>query len=211
MAGIFASAEFTIFSTLIIFILSFGLALAVSRKYYAKKQKPYLYWSIGIWLFALAVFFEVLFAVGITYTLLVSVYLLIVSLIVNFLAFGSVKLLGGRIYPRVYATYSIVTEAFLVFFLATSKMGNVIINHIVYGILPLGVVAASSMVTFPAAILLIAIAIKSYTKGKSRKMLSIIAGVIIVSVAGTLYIVQMPVFLYYSEFIGILLLWYGLT
>ncbi len=43
----------------------------------------------------------------------------------------------------------------------------------------------------------------------SKKMLSIIAGVIIVSIAGSLYIVHFPAFLYYSEFIGISLLWFG--
>ncbi len=210
MTSIFASADFTIFSTLIIFILSFGLALLISKKYRAKKQEPYLYWSIGIWLFALGVFLEVLFAVGVTYQLLIIAYLFTVSLIVNFLAFGSVKLIKGKIYGRAYAIYSIATEAILAYFLAATRIGNIIINHIVYGILPLNVVTASSLVTFPAAILLIAIAIKSYAKGKSKKMLSIIIGVIIVSIAGTLYIVQVPAFLYYSEFVGILLLWYGL-
>ncbi len=63
--------------------------------------------------------------------------------------------------------------------------------------------------TFPAAILLILIAAISYKKKRNYKMLSIIIGVIIVAMAGTLYIVEIPVFLYYSEFIGILLLWYG--
>jgi hypothetical protein len=32
---------------------------------------------------------------------------------------------------------------------------------------------------------------------------------VVVSVAGSLYLVQFPAFLYYSEFIGILLLWLG--
>lgn len=40
-------------------------------------------------------------------------------------------------------------------------------------------------------------------------MLSIIAGVVIVSIAGSLFIAQFPAFLYYSEFIGILLLCLG--
>ena len=40
-------------------------------------------------------------------------------------------------------------------------------------------------------------------------MLSIIAGVVVVSIAGGLYIAAVPVFLYYSEFVGIILLWFG--
>ena len=53
------------------------------------------------------------------------------------------------------------------------------------------------------------IAAISYKRTRSKKMLSIIAGVIVVSIAGTLYIASFPEFLYFSEFIGILLLWAG--
>ncbi|MEM3841580.1 MAG: hypothetical protein QXN59_02730, partial [Candidatus Micrarchaeaceae archaeon] len=87
--------------------------------------------------------------------------------------------------------------------------GSIIISHVVYGALPLSVVLYSSAATFPAAIILIAIAAKSYIKKRSAKMISIIAGVLVVSTAGTLYIAAFPAFLYYSEFIGILLLWLG--
>jgi hypothetical protein len=85
----------------------------------------------------------------------------------------------------------------------------VITNHIVFGALPIFIVITSSIVTFPAAAILIAIAAISYLHRHSAKMLSIIAGVVVVSVAGTLYIAAIPAFLYYSEFIGILLLWLG--
>jgi ABC-type siderophore export system fused ATPase/permease subunit len=88
-------------------------------------------------------------------------------------------------------------------------VGNIIKEHIVFGVLPLGVTISSSFVTFPAAAFIILIAAISYKKFKSKKLLSIIAGVIIVAIAGTLYIAAIPVFLYYAEFIGILLLWIG--
>ncbi len=79
----------------------------------------------------------------------------------------------------------------------------------VFGPLPLSVVITSSIVTFPAAAILIIVAGISYYRGHDKKMLSIILGTIIVSIAGTLYIVQFPAFLYYAEFIGIVLLWLG--
>lgn len=93
--------------------------------------------------------------------------------------------------------------------LIIGSLGNILVNYIVYGILPLSVVIASSIITFPAAIIIIALALKTYFKQKKPKMISIVLGVIVVSIAGTLYVVQVPAFLYYSEFIGILLLWYG--
>jgi hypothetical protein len=49
----------------------------------------------------------------------------------------------------------------------------------------------------------------SYRKTRNKKLLSIIAGVIVVSIAGTLYIVAFPAFLYYAELAGIALLWLG--
>ena len=41
-------------------------------------------------------------------------------------------------------------------------------------------------------------------------MLSIIGGVVAVAAVGSLYTAQFPAFLHYSEFVGILLLWFGL-
>jgi hypothetical protein len=93
--------------------------------------------------------------------------------------------------------------------LFATNVGNVIENYVVYGTLPLSVVVSSSLITFPAAVVLIATAALTYRKSKNYKMLSIIAGVVTVSIAGSLYIVQFPAFLYYSEFAGILFLWLG--
>ncbi|MGD0511551.1 MAG: hypothetical protein ABSA33_06990, partial [Candidatus Micrarchaeaceae archaeon] len=93
--------------------------------------------------------------------------------------------------------------------LVATKVTNFIVNYIAYGNPPLLVIYSSSIVTFPAAAILITVALKSYLKTKSYRMLSIIIGVVIVSIAGTLYIVQFPSLLYAAEFIGILLLWVG--
>ena len=74
---------------------------------------------------------------------------------------------------------------------------------------PLLVTVFSTLITIPASIVLLAVAILGYLKTKNKKMLSIIAGVVFVVIAGTLYIVSFPALLYISEFVGILLLWYG--
>ncbi len=97
----------------------------------------------------------------------------------------------------------------MVYSLCVSNIGNILINYVVYAPLPSLVIIASSTVTFPAAAVIIAVAALSYKSTKSRKMLSIITGVVIVSIAGTLYIAAYPEFLYYAEFVGILLLWLG--
>ena len=209
MAGIFASQAFVEFSTLLILVLTLGLAIIMSYRYVRKRSKPLLYWSTGMWFFVIGILLEVIFAFGIYSEFLIALYLFVVVMVVESLAIGSMQLIKSIKLKSSYYFYSIITTVLLAYSLYASNIGNVITNHIVFGALPIFIVITSSIVTFPAAAILIAIAAISYLHRHSAKMLSIIAGVVVVSVAGTLYIAAIPAFLYYSEFIGILLLWLG--
>lgn len=201
--------QFVEFSTSLILALTVVLAGFLSRNYLQKKMVSYLFWSAGLWCFAAGVFEELLFSAGYYNEFLIATYLGIVALLVEFLALGSMQLLKGNRIKRAYYLYSIVTGAILLYVLATEPIGNILQSYVVFGNLPTGVIVASSMITFPAAALLIATAALTYKSTRNRKMLSIIAGVVIVTIAGSLYIAQFPSFLYYSEFIGILFLWLG--
>jgi len=108
-----------------------------------------------------------------------------------------------------YTLYFTASTIFLIVSLLVTHIGNIILNGIVYGTLPLLVVLSSSFVTFPAAVILIVISLISFRRSRQPKLLSIVVGVLVVSVAGTLYIASFPSFLYIAEFIGILLLWIG--
>ena len=209
MSGILASQAFVEFSTLLILVLTLGLAIIMSYRYVRKRSKPLLYWSTGMWFFVIGVLLEVIFAFGIYSEFLIALYLFVVAMVVESLAIGSMQLIKSIKLKSSYYLYSIITTVLLAYSLYASNIGNVITNHIVFGVLPIFIVITSSIVTFPAAAILIAIAAISYLHRHSAKMLSIIAGVVVVSVAGTLYIAAIPAFLYYSEFIGILLLWLG--
>ncbi|MEM3416106.1 MAG: hypothetical protein QW719_02070 [Candidatus Micrarchaeaceae archaeon] len=209
MAGVLASQAFAEFSTILILILAIALAVVMTGRYSRRRSKPLLYWSVGMWAFAIGVLLEVVFAAGIYSELLISVYLFIVAIVVESLALGSMQLIKSNKLKNLYYAYAAASTILLAYSLYASHIGNIIESHIVFGALPMFVVITSSIVTFPAAAILIAIAAISYVRKRSYKMLSIIAGVIVVSAAGTLYIAAMPTFLYYSEFIGILLLWIG--
>lgn len=209
MPGVFTSQEFVEFSTILILILTAALAAIMTTRYFRKHSRPLLFWSMGMWAFAIGVLLEVVFAIGIYSDLLISIYLFIVVVVVESLALGSMQLIKSNRLRDSYYIYSAASTILLIYFLYASPIGNIIESHIVFGVLPLFIVIASSTVTFPAAAILIAIAAISYVHRHSYKMLSIIAGVIVVSTAGTLYIAAIPAFLYYSEFIGILLLWIG--
>ncbi len=207
--SILTSEAFVEISVFIILLLSLGLTIVMTKRYLKSRIRPLLFWSGGMWFFTLGVLIELIFSFGYYNILVGDLYLLFVSIIVEMLAMGSVQLLKSRKASISYGAFMFASTAILLASLLTSNIKDIVEHYIVFSVLPLTVVLSSSLVTFPAAILLIAIAVVSYRKKKSYKMISIIIGVLVVSVAGTLYIAEIPVFLYYSEFIGILLLWYG--
>ncbi len=207
--GLLTSQVFTEFSTILILALTVGLAVVLTRAYAKSKARSHLFWSIGLWLFALSVLLEVLFAFGVYSGFMIGMYLFLVVALVESLAMGAVALYKSRKLEMYFGAFAIASLAFAAYSIATSTIGNVLTNHVVFGVLPIMIITASSIGTFPSAVALIAIAAISYRKKKNPKMLSIISGVVIVSAAGTLYISGFPSFLYYSEFVGILLLWLG--
>lgn len=207
--SILASQGAVIASTLLILALTLGLAYKMTRKYLSAKTESVLFWSLGLWAFGFGVFLEVLFGLGFYSDLLGGLYLFTVALLVNLLALGSICLLKSKRIKNVYLGFSIIAELFSAYAVASGSIGNILENYVAALNPPMMVLIASSVITFPAAIILVATAYLSYRKKKSYKLVSIILGVIVVSIAGTLYIDAFPAFLYWSEFIGILLLWIG--
>lgn len=196
-------------STVIIFILSIGLTFIITANYVRKKHAALLSYTAGLWVFSISVALEIVFSTGFETGLLIKSYLVLVAVIVELLALGSVLLLHSRKFTVSYVIFMIISTVFVIISAGISTVGDIITHGVVYGTLPLLISVSSITVTFPAAIILILIAALSYRKTRNPKLISIIIGVVVVSVAGTLYIVQFPAFLYYAEFIGILLLWIG--
>ena len=196
-------------STLAITLLSAWLAVLLYSNYREKKNLSYVFWSAGLALFSIGTLLEAIFAYGIYSQILTKFYLFVVALLVVLLGEGSALAVKNKIVTYAYTIFVVAASLFMLYALAVSTVGNIIVNYVVYGALPIYVVVASSIATFPAVIMIIASAAISYRHTRSVKMLSIIAGVIIVSIAGTFYIVQFPVLLYYAEAVGIALLWLG--
>lgn len=198
-----------VISTIVILILSLGLSILISSNYIRKKQLNLLAWTSGLWVFSISVALEVVFSTNYETSLLMKSYLILVAVLVELLALGSVLLLKKHNITIYYGIYMIISTVFVIVSAVISHVGDIVTHGVVYGVLPILISISSITVTFPAAILLIYISLTSYIKTKNPKLLSIVVGVIIVSVAGTLYIVEFPAFLYYAEFFGILLLWIG--
>ncbi len=198
------------FSTVLILLLTLPLAIFLSLSFAKSKMQSHLYWSIGMWFFFLGVLLEVLFAFGIYTSFLGDAYMLFVAILVEFLALGSISLIRSLSIRKTYYAFCVISTVFLIYAIVVSPSIPIINNaRVAVTVTSLLVSIASSVITFPAAAILVIVAALSYTRTKNPKMLSIIAGVVVVSIAGGLYIAAVPVFLYYSEFVGIILLWFG--
>ncbi|MDE1870746.1 MAG: hypothetical protein KGI06_00715 [Candidatus Micrarchaeota archaeon] len=195
--------------TTITFILTLVLTLFLTRSYLRGRKASSLFWSLGMWAFAIGVLLEILFAIGIYSEFLMASYIFIVAILVELLALGSIQLVNSRRIKLAYYAFCAASTAFMLYSVIVSRFANLVVSYIVYGLPPLLTVYASSFITFPAAAILVIVALSGYLKGKSYRHLSIIAGVILVSIAGTLYIAAFPSMLYIAEFLGILLLWVG--
>ena len=103
----------TIFSTVLIMVLSALPAYFMTNQYLLKKQRSMAFWSLGLWLFTVGVLEEVAFASGVYSQLLIKSYFLVVAVLEMFLAIGSVELLNSRRIRNAYFAYSAATVAFL--------------------------------------------------------------------------------------------------
>ncbi len=196
-------------STMLIALLSGILSVFMTFNYFRRRQPSYIFWSMGLWLFTFGVVLEALFAANVYSEALIDIYLFVVVVLVESLALGSAFTTKGIVFKCLYLLYVLVVSLVMVIALVTSDIGNVLVTYVVYGALPLSVVVVSSLGTFPAAAILIIVAALAYRRRRNAKMLSIIAGTLIVSIAGALYIAAVPEFLYFAEFVGIVLLWFG--
>lgn len=195
--------------TVFVFVASMLLSMILTVSFLRTRSRSALFWASGLWLFAFTSLEEVLFSAGMYSEFFIDLYLYLVALLVLLLSFGSLLLMKSAKMTRIYCVYSVIANVFLAYALAASTIGNILQNGVVFGALPVMVIAGSALITFPAAVILVVVAAISYRKKGSWKLISIIMGTVLVSVAGTLYIASFPSFLYIAELIGIVLLWAG--
>ncbi|MCL4381049.1 MAG: hypothetical protein M1331_01155 [Candidatus Marsarchaeota archaeon] len=172
---------------------------------------PNLFWGLGMFAFAVAVLFELVFALGVYSTILAKAYFFITLFLVELLAIGSVQAFKSRIVRNGYYVYAAMVAVAAAAIIAISKMPDPVINYVVSGMPPQSVLLVSSLATFAGVVIILAGAIASYMKTKKAKILSIIIGVILFSIAGTLYIASFPEILYYGELVAVIFLWAGMV
>ncbi len=198
-----------VLSTFVIAAAILVLADKLLKKYKKKHEISYVYWGLGLLLFGIAAFLETLFALNYYNGGLIDLYLFLVVLVVQLLSLGSVQFVKREWIKRYYYYFSILIAIITAIAIVSTNQGNLMVNYVVAGLPSNNTIIASTIATVVSSITIVWIAAASYLKKRSWRMLSIIAGVIVVAIAGTLYIVSFPELLYYSEFLGMVLLWVG--
>ncbi|HEY6239046.1 MAG TPA: hypothetical protein VIZ68_07680 [Thermoplasmata archaeon] len=191
-------------------VLTLLLAAVEARRFAARGGRAHLYWSAGLGLVVVTILFEAVFYSGAWSELLAQSYLFLVAVLVGLLSLGSAELLLPARARPIYAGYVAVTCAIVGYFSLTQPVAPSILSDGVFtGNPSLAVILASSLVTLPAAAVMVIGSLRSAVKLRQWRLLYVTAGILVISAAGTLYIVSVPITLYFAEFVGVLLLFIG--
>jgi hypothetical protein len=186
------------------------LAVLVLRRYRAEHRACYLYWGSGLFLFFVTLVEEAVLDFGVWSQPLIQSYLILVAVLVGILSLGSAEMSLAPRWRWPYFGYITATSVALVVLGFTVTIPTSIMTEgVVSGLPPTSIDVVSSLITFPAAILLIVSALYGAVKQHRPNLLYIAVGTGVISAAGTLYLVSFPATLYYAEFVGILLLFLG--
>lgn len=182
-------------------------------RFFLTRRHSQLGWGVGLAFGAAATAIELAAYVGAVSALMLQAYVFFSAAIVGTLSLGSVRAFRRPIYRNLYAGYIISVSAVVgVFcFLTPVVPSSMVQDGVISGNPPPLLLILSSLITGPATVVLLGFAVVSLRRAFHWKGLLMIAGASVLAAGGVFYIASFPVALYYAEFIGIVLLFVGLT
>lgn len=181
-------------------------------RFFTTRKHSQLGWGVGLAFGAVATGIELAAYVGSVPVVLLQAYVFFSAAIVGTLSLGSVRAFRRPLYRNVYASYIVGVSAVVAFFCFTTPVpGSMVQSGVISGNPPTFLLILSSLITIPATIVLLGFAVVSLRRAFHWKGLLMIAGASVLAAGGVFYIASFPVALYYAEFLGIVLLFVGLT
>jgi hypothetical protein len=188
------------------------LSVRALARYAETRSRSQAMWGIGLALATSAMLVECLVYFGFVSSGILQAYVFFSAAIVGVLSLGATKILSSPRIERAYTAYIAgSTGAVAVACALTPLPVSMVSGGIIVGDPPLLLLVLSSLVTFPATIVLLTATAVSLRRSRRWQSLLMAAGAIILGAGGTLYIASFPIALYYAEFLGILLLFLGLV
>lgn len=182
------------------------------RKFATTRSMVQLAWAGGLALAAAAMAIEAVVYVGVVDAPILRAYVFLSAAIVGVLSLGATRVLRSPRVERIYAAYTglLLAVVGLASFLTPLPTAGMVTGGVITGNPPLLLILLSTLLTGPATVVLIVSAIVSLRRTWRWPTLLMVAGAFVLGAGGTLYIASFPVALYYAEFIGIVLLFFGL-
>ncbi len=186
------------------------LAVLVLLRFRKERRTCHLYWGVGLFLVFVTLVEEAVLDIGVWSQLLIQSYLILVAVLVGILSLGSAELsLSGRWRTFWFGYIGVMSAALVVVGLMISVPSSIVVDGVVSGLPPTWISVLSSLVTVPGALLLIVSSLYGAIRQRRFNLLYIAFGTAVISAAGALYLVSLPVTLYYAEFVGVVLLFLG--
>ena len=209
MNGAYAAIEISLWVLSLLLVILFARSLS---KYRRSRSRVELMWGTGLALAAAAMGVEAIVFAGFVSSPLLQAYVFCSAAIVGVLSLGATRVLRSPRLEAGYTAYIAATCAVVAVASALTPMPTSMVSGgIITGNPTLLLIVLSTLVTGPATVVLLTASVVSLRRSRKWQTLLMIGGALILGAGGTLYISSFPVALYYAEFIGIVLLFFGLV
>ena len=169
-------------------------------------------WAVGLGLGTAATALELLAYLGVVSEVLLQAYVFFSAAIVGVLSLGTLRAFHRIGWNRAYIAYIGATLAAVAFYSFTTPLsGAMVSDGVISGNPPVSLLILSSLVTVPATIVLLTACVMSLRRSFRWRGLMMLSGACVLGAGGAFYIASFPVMLYYAEFVGIVLLFFGLV
>jgi hypothetical protein len=196
-------------------LLSLVLGILSARgvvRFVRNRDRHQVMWSVGLGLGTLATLLELVAYLGFVSTLLLQTYVFCSAGIVGVLSLGALRAFHRDGWNRAYIAYTVATLGLVAAFsFATPLPSSMVRAGVIASNPPVLLLVLSSLVTVPATVVLLTACVLSLRKSFRWKGIWMLAGACVLGAGGAFYIASFPVMLYYAEFIGIVLLFFGLV
>jgi hypothetical protein len=189
-----------------------GLAVQGLARAARDRSRHQLMFGIGLSFGTAALLIELAAYVGLVTGWLLQSYVFLSAAIVGVLSLGSARAFRPGRFEGIYTAYIAAVGAAVGWWSFTTPLSATMVQHgVIVGNPPLVLLLLSSLMTVPATVVLVVAAVLHLRRSFRPQGLLMISGASVLGAGGFLYIASFPVMLYYAEFVGILMLFLGLT
>jgi hypothetical protein len=189
-----------------------GLSARGLLRSFRTRSRGQLMWGVGLGLASLATAVELVVYAGFVNGPLLQTYVFLSAAIVGVLSLGSTRVIRSERFRSTYTVYTLAMCALVAGLSYATPLSSAMVSQgVISGNPPTDLILVSTFVTVPATFVLLGAVVLALRRSWQWRTLMMGIGACVLAGGGALYIASFPVALYYSEFIGIVLIFFGLV